>query len=262
MSVPSHVLCLAVVVAPIAAIACHHSPPAPIIIARSEQHVYPRPTRAQLDSFTLDVAMPTDSGECVRRPMVVGVGRMVSVYYPDQRNAVAVAVVTLDTAGRIVRFHDDRGRAVVHGMRGATREQLDSIFAEAKRRTRNSSVYLDYVTGQAILENDGGGLPDQRMMVPLAAVLNEVRFGYPGMRARQIVARCASAGRPASATAFEFQVDKPAAYVGATSISPHPVPGGGGTTVVQFVVDSTGAIRPGMFKVLRTERRNVIPHER
>jgi hypothetical protein len=192
--------------------------------------------------------------------MLVGVGQMVSVYYPALHNATSVATVTLDGSGQIVRFHDTRGRAVVQGLRGASRSQLDSIFAEAKRATRSSSVYLDYVTGQAILTNDGGGLPDQRMMVPLRAVLHEPRFGRPDARARAIVARCtsASAREPATAVRFEFQVQKPAVYAGGDSISPHPAPGGGGTTVVQFVVDSTGAIREGTFRVLRAENSAII----
>jgi len=55
--------------------------------------------------------------------------------------------------------------------------------------------------------------------------------------------------RAQSSTASASQVERPAVYVGAAGVSPHPA--STGETVVQFVVDSTGAIRPSTFKVVR-----------
>jgi hypothetical protein len=52
-----------------------------------------------------------------------------------------------------------------------------------------------------------------------------------------------------SGTASAGQVERPAVYVGAAGVSPHPA--STGETVVQFVVDSTGAIQPSTFKVVR-----------
>jgi hypothetical protein len=52
-----------------------------------------------------------------------------------------------------------------------------------------------------------------------------------------------------SATASASQMEKPAVYVGAAGVSPHPATTG--ETIVQFVVDSTGAVRPSTFKVVR-----------
>lgn len=52
----------------------------------------------------------------------------------------------------------------------------------------------------------------------------------------------------AAATTALSQVQKPAVYVGGTSVSPHPA--SAGETVIQFVVDSTGAVRPSTLKVI------------
>lgn len=235
--------------------------PAPMArITRTETRAFRAPTRAQLDSFSFDVALPTDTGVCVRRPVPVGVGRTIGVYYPDQRQAVASAVVTLDSAGRIVHFSDRRGQVNLQGLRGASQAQFDSAYAAGQRATRSSSLYLDYVLGQAMLGNEGGGRPEQHWMLPLSVVVNNPRFDRPGMRARQIVARCSSSGLPVPQTAFEFQVQKPASYVGGTSVSPHPV--ASGNTVVQFVVDSSGMIRPSTFKVLKAENSEIIEDAR
>jgi len=51
-----------------------------------------------------------------------------------------------------------------------------------------------------------------------------------------------------AAEAARSQVQKPAVYVGDPSVSPHPA--ATGETVVQFVVDSTGVIRPSTLKVI------------
>jgi hypothetical protein len=190
----------------------------------------------------------------------VGVGRTIGVYYPDQRQAVASAVVTLDSAGRIVHFSDRRGQVNLQGLRGASQAQFDSAYAAGQRATRSSTLYLDYVLGQAMLGNEGGGQPEQHWMLPLSFVVNNPRFGRPGVRARQIVSRCSSPGSPVPQTAFEFQVQKPASYVGGTSVSPHPV--ASGNTVVQFVVDSSGMIRPSTFKVLKAEDSEIIEDAR
>jgi hypothetical protein len=51
-----------------------------------------------------------------------------------------------------------------------------------------------------------------------------------------------------AAEASRTQVQKDAVYVGGSNVSPHPA--ATGETVVQFVVDSTGAIQPSTFKVV------------
>ena len=231
-------------------------------------------SRAELAEFSLEVPLTTDSGVCVRRPVPMGVGEMVSLYYPDVQNAVAVATVNVDPSGRMVRFSDRRGRVKVSGLKGVTGRQLDSAFAAARRETRSSTVYLDYVLGQAMLSNDGGGREDESIMVPLTAVANEARFGAPDSRARALLARCGatpSSGRSAPASApphapdpagrcggsyFEFQVEKPAFYLRDPSLSPHPVDSA--STLVQFVVDTTGRVEIPTFRVLRTPEMALI----
>jgi hypothetical protein len=53
----------------------------------------------------------------------------------------------------------------------------------------------------------------------------------------------------AAHAASDSATQKPAVYVGGAGVSPHPAESG--ETVVQFVVDSTGAVRPSTFKVIR-----------
>lgn len=52
-----------------------------------------------------------------------------------------------------------------------------------------------------------------------------------------------------AAEASKVQGEKQAVYVGDTAVSPHPA--SSGSTVVQFVVDSTGRVRASTFKVVR-----------
>ena len=166
--------------------------PTPILRRHSESRQVPVGSRAQLAALTLDVPLSTDSGVCVQRLEQSGVGRMISVYYPGEQSAVSVATVNLDTAGRIVRFTDRRGRVRIDGLKGATGKQIDSAFAAARRASRSSTLFLDYVMGQAVLTNDGGGKEDENLLVPLAAVANDSRFGAPDARARAVIARCGS----------------------------------------------------------------------
>ena len=198
-----------------------------------------------------------------------------AVFYPTEAAAIAATIVNLDTFGRMVRFSDRRGRVRIAGIPGGTRAQLDSAFAEARRTTRSSTVAVDYARGEAVLLNEGGGKPDQAMAVPLPAVANDPRFGAPDARAHAVLARCGavplSEGPPRSAfvpevrvrrippttdprcrrdPAFEFQVQKPARYQGARDVTPHP--SADGETLVQFIVDSTGALDAASFKVLRS----------
>jgi hypothetical protein len=57
-------------------------------------------------------------------------------------------------------------------------------------------------------------------------------------------------------TASGTQLGKPAVYLGNTDVSPHPA--SAGPTIVQFVVDSTGAVRPSTFKVVRVDDMRII----
>lgn len=52
-----------------------------------------------------------------------------------------------------------------------------------------------------------------------------------------------------AAEAARTPVQKDAVFVGGSNVSPHPA--ATGETVVQFVVDSTGAIQPSTFKVIQ-----------
>lgn len=237
----------------------------------------------QLAAFNLEVPLPTDTGVCVRRPVPLGIGELVSVYYPGVRNAAAVASVNVDTAGHIIRYSERRGEVSLDAGRRLTRQELDSAITATRLRTRSSTIYLDYGLGHALLTNEGGGRKTESIMARLTAVANDPRFGAPDARARAIVARCGTvpltplrgaasspvsderkvlmrsradtntvyrANPSESRPYFEFQVDKQAKYVGDSSVSPHPSRTGSGA-LVQFTVDSTGMVQPQSFKVLR-----------
>jgi hypothetical protein len=156
-----------------------------------------------------------------------------------------------------VGFSERRGRVLVRGVPGGTRAQFDSAQAEARRTTRSSTIVLDFPTGTALLANDGGGRPDESIAALISDVASNPRFDRPLRRALMLAARCRG---DRDYGVFEFRVEKPAVYVGGTSVSPHP--SGTGATVVQFVVDTTGAIRPGTFKVLRAEDDAIVAEAR
>jgi hypothetical protein len=219
----------------------------------------------RLAAFHFDVPLPTDTGVCVRRAVPFGVGEMISVYHPEERNATALVSVNIDTAGHIIRFTDRRGQVGIHFDHPASAKELDSALAVARRTTRSSMLYLDYPMGRAMLSNEGGGRKTESVMAALIDVANDPRFDKPDARAHAILARCASTPlrsverapstnrgtRPAGSSAyFEFQVEKPAFYAGGSDVSPHPGRSDTGA-LVQFVVDSAGAVRPETFKVLR-----------
>ena len=264
------------------AAACHSATPAPasspdavVTYSHVDTTAVFVDARAPLAMFNLEVPLPADSGVCVRRRVPTGVGEEISVHYPDVRHSVAVATVNVDTAGHIFRYTETRGELNLAFDRRLTRQEFDSALTAARRRTRSSSIYLDYPLGQAMLSNDGGGKLNVSTIAPLSAVANEPRFGAPDARAHAIVARCGASplfqrgvvDSPQTPTGsmpyFEFQVDKQATYAGGTSVSPHPTNGGPTAgALVQFVVDSTGTVRPGTFKVLRMKDQTLVDDAR
>ena len=233
----------------------------------------PIDVRTQLAAFNLEVPLPTDTGVCVRRPVPMGIGELVSLYYPGVRNAVAVAAVNVDSAGHIIRYSERRGEVNFKFSRPLRGQELDSAITAARQRTRSSSIYLDYDLGHATLANEGGGRRNQSVLAPLTAVANDPRFGAPDARAHAIVARCGAVPMEVRGVAptvsvptgarpyFEFQVDRQAEYTSGTSVSPHPSRTGSGA-LVQFVVDSSGAVRPETFKVLRMNDESLVADAR
>jgi len=181
----------------IVGIGCQQSAPAPAPepstgFSRSEARAVSVPGRSQLDNFSFDVPLPGDSGVCVRETAHDGVGTMFLVYHPDRANAIAVSTVVVDSAGQLTSFSERRGRTVIHGVPGGTRAQFDSALADARRTTRSSTLVLTFATGQALLSNDGGGRPDQNLLVPISDVANDPRFDRPLARARMIRDRCSA----------------------------------------------------------------------
>ena len=172
--------------------ACHHAPPpeSSPIVRRAESRTF-RPTLVTDASvITLDVPLPSDTGECVVRQNPMGSGRLVSLYLPTQKTATAITTLQVQRDGRIANYSDRRGRAIMKGMRGATDAQLDSLFAVARNAERSTTISLDYSFDRAIVSNDGGGWPDTNFMLPLAAIAHDARFGAPVDRAQAVLARC------------------------------------------------------------------------
>jgi len=143
-----------------------------------------------LDRFVLDVPLPSDSGECHRGAGLNPGEQLVVVYHPSRANAVALASVLIAADSQFVQFLDRRGGLQFRGVPGGTRAQQDSAILAFHQRVRRSSIRLDYRTGQAWLLNQGGGRPDDGLIVPLHLVARHARFGAPDLRAREVIARC------------------------------------------------------------------------
>lgn len=171
--------------------ACHHAPPPEqAAIVRADSRSFRPILVADASAVTLDVPLPSDTGECVVRQNPLGSGRVVWLYLPNEKTATAVTTLQVQRDGRIANYSDRRGRAIMQGMKGATDAQLDSLFAAARTAERSTTISLDYAFDRALVSNDGGGRPDTHYMLPLAAIAHDPRFGAPADRAQTVMTRC------------------------------------------------------------------------
>jgi TonB family protein len=221
-----------------------------------------RATRAILDTFSLDVAMPADTGQCLVMMMMPQRTRNVSVYYPSTRDFTAATMVTVDSTGRVVRYSDSRGLRRPLSISSFTLEQRDSAARAARAEYRATSILVDFGSGVAVAMNLGGGRPDNGISTQLDDIGSDERYGAPVRRAAAIVQRCGIVPRAMRAPQyglapgpyFEFQVEKQVKVLSGMPQYPDALKSAhiSGEVLAQFVVDEHGAFVPGSFHVLKT----------
>jgi len=144
-----------------------------------------------INTFVLNVPLPSDSGECsprARSPS--GEGFTVMVFYPSRASPVAVSIVLLTSDDRLIRFTDRRGGLRAPPMPGLTRAQIDSAVVEFLNRVPRTTITLEYLTNRATVTNEGANRRSNGFAVPLDQIAHHERYGAPDDRARAIIARC------------------------------------------------------------------------
>ena len=144
-----------------------------------------------VNTFVLNVPLPSDSGECApRERSPTGEGFTVMVMYPSRAAPTAVSMVLLTSDDRLIRFTDRRGGLRLPPMPGLTREQADSAIATFLRATPQTTITLEYFAGRATVVNAGANRQSNGFTVPIRYIADHERYGAPDTRARAIVARC------------------------------------------------------------------------
>jgi len=103
-----------------------------------------------LQEFSARVEPEYEGGECVmiRNEPTPGVRTLV-VHFPAREQPHTSVTITVDPAGKLVRYREARGMPKPGEDWAATQEQLRTI--------PRTMVSLDYVTGEAMAHNVGGG---------------------------------------------------------------------------------------------------------
>lgn len=164
-------------------------------VARSRAVPVPLADGSELARFKLDLAAPTDSGECTRRPDMHGEGETFAIYHPSAASPSAFSSITVAPNGDFIRYVDRRGGVTVPSLpAGATRAQTDSVFAAARRQNRSTTINIDYRKGTVYLANEGGSKPESRLLASIGDVARNPKFGSPALQANAILARCRGSG--------------------------------------------------------------------
>lgn len=135
-------------------------------------------------------------GECaVRESPMLGAGmRSVVGYFPTRADAEAMVSLTVDSAGRLLQYHERRGLLQIPDLaRATTPAARDSVVAAAERATRITEISLDRVTGEARAVNRGGGQPSAGVFGLVPEFETSAELGQPGARALRVAELCRQA---------------------------------------------------------------------
>jgi hypothetical protein len=112
----------------------------------------------------------------------------ISAAFPNRAEERATVVVVVDSAGNIIRYAERRGPAIHPVVKGKVPTAAEVVAAASA--VRSTMITLDYRKGSAIVENRGGGSPDEIVFGPVGVVDSMERFGKPAERAARVVAQC------------------------------------------------------------------------
>ncbi|MEP6618609.1 MAG: hypothetical protein ABJE47_04825 [bacterium] len=180
----------------VAATACARAPIAPAPSPESRPAATdvfvaaptPERGRAALSGFEPDVAAEEGSFVCTNRDHLSATTTTVFASFPSAAKLRATVVVTVDSAGKLLRYAERRGPQINPTIGPNTSPSV--AVAAAADSVRSTTITLDYERGLAIVSNRGGGRPAQSVSAPVGAVASLDRLGNPLARANRVLAQC------------------------------------------------------------------------
>jgi len=150
----------------------------------------PRNDTESIRTFKADVAPVDEGGECsVTRTSGSG-ATMVSVGFPQRKNAQTTMTIMFDSAGHLIRFAERRGATTLPPMTGLTDAQRDSTLRASHAARRSTSISLDYAIDQAVVTNMGGGQPTQAIISNVRTIEKLESLGRPRERLDRVRKLC------------------------------------------------------------------------
>lgn len=163
-------------------------------IATEISHFPARSDSAAVARFQPALEAVEMGGECVVRSAPAPGVRQLSVYFPSRAESESMVSITVDSTGRLLRYNENRGLTRLPGLAGATTPAArDSAFAAARQRTRSTRILLDYVTGRALVTNEGGGQSTEAVTGTVVQFEKLDKLGFPHQRAERVRTLCAGA---------------------------------------------------------------------
>jgi hypothetical protein len=196
MSITSHAITLASVVL---VVGCAHSSSAtlsPTTVEPTPENpdvmvaVSPSTRRMSLAEFQPDLPAVEGAFECAGHEVIGPNTTTTTAAFPTRADTKATIVVFLDSAHKIIRYAERRGPPIrpANGVHSTPQE-----VAAAASAVRSTLITLDLIAGRAIVDNRGGGRPDQMVFGSVDAVTSANKFGHPMDRAARVLAQCGGA---------------------------------------------------------------------
>lgn len=185
---------VAVAILALAAAACASGgprPPAPDDASPAMAERFRQDRLAALRRFRPARPAVDSGGECVVRQGVRPGTRLVSAYFPTRAAGEVLVTLTVDSAGRLLQYDEQRGLLRIPAIAEArTDAERERAVADAERGTRTTSIVLDMATGEGRAVNRGGGLPSEGVFGRVQELETAAELGRPGSRALRVAGLC------------------------------------------------------------------------
>jgi hypothetical protein len=150
----------------------------------------PATSDSAVRAFVPDV-QPVDSGGECRLMRTSGSGAtFATAYFPSFDSARTTVTLMFDSAGHLARYSDRRGVVRFKAQPGMSETQRDSVLRGAHAAVRSTTIGFDYAIDQAIVSNDGGGLPTKAILGSVRSIENLEKFGPPTKRLARVRRLC------------------------------------------------------------------------
>jgi hypothetical protein len=115
---------------------------------------------------------------------------VVTAFFPARLKAVMQVSVTFDSAGRLVRYSEQRGIPDMSAAKGMKIEQVDSLRRAQQAKTRTTTVSLDYAIDQGMAINRGDNRPVTAVMGTVREIERLQQLGPPSARLDRVRKLC------------------------------------------------------------------------